>query len=127
MARILIVDDDELIRYTLRKLLESKGHSPIEAENGLEAIRVLRSKVCDVMIVDIFMPKKDGLETLREAFRVQPGIKTIAISGQGGYDDNSHLDRALHFGADGVLAKPFELKKFVLFVEKLIGSNYNDA
>ena len=122
MARILIVDDDELVCYTLRRLLETNGHEALEARDGLEGIRIFRSIPCDLMVVDIFMPEKDGFETLRVALRENPSMKTIAISGLGGYDDNSYLDRAISYGADGTLAKPFELQRFMVYINKLLGS-----
>lgn len=121
MARILIVDDDELMCYTLRKLLENNGHETLEAGDGLEGIRILRNMPCDLMVVDIFMPKKDGFETLRVAIQENPSMKTLAISGLGGYDDNTYLDRAIDYGADGALVKPFEFQRFMLYINKLLG------
>ena len=64
MARILIVDDEYMVRYTLRTILKSKSHEIIEAENGAVAMKLIRNIVFDLVILDIFMPEKDGMEVI---------------------------------------------------------------
>ena len=107
MALILIVDDDAAIRDSIAVLLEVDGHETIHAENGRQCEQTLGQGLPDLVILDIFMPERDGIETIRALRRIHPHLKILAISGGG----DSKLERSLHFarefGADEVLAKPF--------------------
>ncbi len=111
MARILIVDDEELARFTIRDFLETAGHVVDEATNGKEAIESQNADPFDLIITDILMPEKDGVETTIELKRDYPDLKIIAISGGGRTKDLDFvctiLKRAYGFGADKILAKPF--------------------
>jgi CheY-like chemotaxis protein len=84
MARILLIDDDEPVRTTLRLTLEHFGHTVIEARDGTEGLALFQHANADLVITDIVMPEKDGLEVLRELRRMHPSVKIIAISGPGG-------------------------------------------
>ena len=81
MARILIMDDEADVRDFLRRGLESAGHEVDEAIDGLEGVRQFRQNPADVVILDIFMPVKSGLEAIEELKRDYPELKIIAISG----------------------------------------------
>ena len=83
MARILVIDDEELARFTLREILEAAGHEVIEASNGNEGTAFQRANPCDVVITDMIMPEKEGLETIVELKGEYPDLKIIAISGGG--------------------------------------------
>jgi len=107
MARILVVDDEELARFTLRDILESAGHKVEEADNGKEAIAIQNGNPFDLIITDIIMPEKEGIETIAELKRDYPDIKIIAISGGGRTKNLDFLTLAGEFGANMVLAKPF--------------------
>lgn len=107
MALIMIVDDDPHIRMALRRIIESIGHSTIEAGNGQDAIEMFQEFRPDLVITDIFMPEVDGIETIRAIRRCQPGARVIAMSG-GHFDgDWNHLGSVVVLGADLALAKPF--------------------
>jgi CheY-like chemotaxis protein len=82
VARILVVDDDEIVRLLLRTVLERRGHSVIEAENGDEGLRCYRSAPADLVITDIQMPGMDGLQMIKELRSAFPTVKIIAISGE---------------------------------------------
>ena len=81
MARILVVDDDQDMRKLLRKTLEKAGYEVVEAPDGVKATRVYQQNPADIIITDIFMPEKEGLELIQEVKRNFPGAKIIAISG----------------------------------------------
>ena len=106
MLRVLIIDDDELVRLSVRKLLEIKGFDVRVAESGLAGVKIVRSDKIDIMITDIFMTDKDGLEVIREVREGYPNIKIIALSGGGLVDTESVLQSAKDLGADRCLPKP---------------------
>ena len=83
MSRILIIEDEESIRKMLKKLFEISGHSVLEAPDGETGCQIYRNEKPDIIITDIFMPEKEGLETIKEIKRDFPDIKIIAISGGG--------------------------------------------
>ncbi len=107
MARILVVDDEELARFTLCEILEGAGHDVTEASNGNEAIERQRGQPFDLVVTDIIMPEKEGVETIIELKRDYPDLKIIGISGGGRSRNMDFLKLAEEFGADAVLAKPF--------------------
>ena len=120
MAKILVVDDEELVRQMLRHTLEYAGFEVQEAENGLEAIEKHKNNPADLIIIDIIMPEKEGIETIIEIRRAYSDIKLIAISGFG--EDSPYLMMAKHLGADFILDKPFSsddlLKKVKILLER---------
>ncbi len=79
-ARILLIDDDEAVRAPLRKMLELGGYEVEEAANGKEGLEKYHEKPADVVIVDIFMPQKSGLEVIQELVKDYGKVKLIAIS-----------------------------------------------
>jgi len=113
MGRILIVDDEEITRFTLREILEVSGYSVTEARNGKECIDLQKISPFDLIITDILMPEKDGIETIIHLKRDYPGIKIVAISGGGNMDINEALKFAQEFGADRILAKPFSDEQLI--------------
>ncbi len=107
MARILIIDDEELARFTVRDILEGQEHEVEEAANGQEGVDLHASKPFDLVITDIIMPEKEGVETIIELRKDNPDLKIIAISGGGRTRNMDFLQLAKKYGADKVLAKPF--------------------
>lgn len=107
MARVLIVDDELTVRYALRSALENAGHAVTEACDGAQALSVLSIKPIDVVVIDIIMPKKEGMETIVEIRQDYPSAKVIAISGGGRNRNFDFLEMAQVFGVHGVLKKPF--------------------
>ncbi|MFC1673240.1 response regulator [Pseudomonadota bacterium] len=121
MARILVVDDEELVRFALCTILEDNGHEVEEAANGNECLEVLKkAPAFDIAIVDIFMPEKEGTETILELRRDYPDLKLIAISGGGQTGDLSYLKVAKTFGADMILPKPLTESDVVIAVNSLL-------
>ncbi|MDY6952940.1 MAG: response regulator, partial [Thermodesulfobacteriota bacterium] len=120
-ARILVIDDDVQIRRMLRKLLEGTGYEVTEAPDGRQGISLYRQDPCDLVITDIIMPDKEGLETIRELRRDFPHVKIVAISGGGRASPDEYLHMAKSFGAKRTLAKPFDQKELLEAVQELVG------
>ncbi|MDX9860783.1 MAG: response regulator [Rhodospirillales bacterium] len=121
MANILVVDDEELVRFSVCQILEGAGHAVKEAADGVEAIALLADNAFDLMITDIVMPRKEGMETISEAKQMRPDLRVIAISGGGPVGQFHYLDLAKQFGADMVLAKPFKKQELIAMIDALIG------
>src|SRR5476651_904752 len=81
MARILVIDDDLAIRSVLLLLLERQGYQTVVAENGRSGLSILEAGDVDLLIIDIFMPEMDGLETIRRVRQISPALPIIVISG----------------------------------------------
>jgi CheY-like chemotaxis protein len=105
---VLIVEDHADLRRYLRLVLEAAGYSVREAANGREALVVQGEQRADVLITDIFMPERDGLETIDEFKRAFPDTVIIAMSGRTTSPRPNYLYAAREFGAHATLAKPFD-------------------
>lgn len=119
MGAILIVDDDGNLRKMISKGLARLGYQPMEAENGIIALDVLRENEVSVIIMDLIMPEKGGIETLMEVHDRYPDIKLIAISGKVETDSDSIKGIAEQFGVDAVFPKPFEIFDLLKKVQEL--------
>jgi two-component system, chemotaxis family, chemotaxis protein CheY len=120
MARILVVDDNEQMRRTLRRMLESAEHSVTEAADGRAALKLYVAESPDLVITDIIMPEREGIETIREMRRMAPDAKIVAISGS---DIGVTLDllwMARELGADAALRKPFRAAELLEVVSALL-------
>lgn len=122
MADIVIADDEKLYRHLLKNFLESEGHQTRLAENGLEALDLLYSKMPDLLVTDIIMPQKEGLELIIELRKAKRNLKIIAISGGvNSYSGNfCYLDTALKLGADKVILKPFSKQDILGLVHEVL-------
>ncbi len=120
-ARILVIDDDELIRDTLRDVLEEAGYRVVEARDGAMGVRKHKANPCDLVITDIIMPEKEGLETIVELKRDYPQLRIIAVSGGGRVQKFDFLSLAEQFGADRILQKPFKNTELLETVRTLLG------
>ena len=121
MAKILIIDDDNQFRVMLRIMLENAGYKDIEeAENGHTGMKLIRNGNFDLVITDIIMPDKEGIETIMEIRKDFPAIKIIAMSGGGKISADSYLVMAGHLGAGRTLTKPFQYSELVEAVRELL-------
>jgi CheY-like chemotaxis protein len=120
MSRILIIDDEIVIRKVVRKILERAGHEVIDAENGLVGIELYRQYQPDLVITDLIMQVKGGLETIAELRAEFPTVKIIAISG-GSLDVGKSLTMAMQRGALGTLRKPFSVEELRRLVDQVLG------
>jgi DNA-binding response OmpR family regulator len=120
MARVLLVDDDHALRGAVRVVLEGAGYEVIEAADGDAGLRLYREQGADVVLVDVFMPERDGLEMIRALRVAIPRPKIIAMSGGGriGFDDV--LTAAAAFGAARTLRKPFAPSELLTAIRDLL-------
>ncbi len=108
VAAILLIDDDSGVRSIVRAMLERMGHDVLTAADGNEGLDVFRRYRAEIVITDLLMPFKEGLETIRELRQLAPDLLVLAISGGGRtLSAERVLDLARSLGADGVLEKPF--------------------
>lgn len=120
MACILVIDDDAATRRLILRALAAGKHKVIEAENGDQGLKLVAEHKPDLIITDILMPQKEGIETMREVHEIAPGTKIIAISGGGISHNLMFLDVAKAFGADAVIAKPFRPAELIETVERVL-------
>ena len=120
MAKILVIDDDELVRTTIKAALELADYEVVEAVDGQEGVNTFQTGGFDLVITDIIMPEKEGIETIIELRQHDPAVKIIAISGGGRTSNQIFLDVAKKFGAVDVLAKPFTPKQLVAMIQKVL-------
>lgn len=123
MAHILIIDDEEMVRFTLREILESTNHDVTEADDGIRANKIFETNIFDLVITDIVMPDKEGLETIREFKKLRPDIPIIAISGGGRFRTDAYLKFAKELGADRTLNKPFTDEDLLALVESCLAGH----
>jgi YesN/AraC family two-component response regulator len=120
MAKILLIDDDPSILMMLKKMLEKEGHTVEVANNGREGLEKIESCSPDLLVTDIVMPEKEGLELIFYLRKKKPGLKIIAISGGGRFSYEGYLTSAKYFGANRVFQKPLDRKEFVQSVSDLL-------
>ncbi len=107
MTKILVIEDEDSFRNVLVKMLTKAGYEVRQAGDGNQALTVCEEFKPDLVLTDIIMPDKEGLETIQELMEVSPGIKIIAMSGGGRFGPDSYLPLAEKLGAKATLQKPF--------------------
>ena len=125
MARILIIEDDNVLRFTLSDFLKESNHEVVEASNGEEGLRYFREAPSDIVITDIFMPVKEGLSTIKEIRADNPDCKIIAMTGGGKTNFGNDLcidvlEAAKKLGALQTFKKPFRFSKMADTINELI-------
>ena len=120
MPQILVVDDSEEFRHMLRNVLEGAGYGVQDAPNGKAALQLYRQQPSDLIITDLVMPEKEGLETIVEFRRIRGAVKIIAISGGDRIGASNNLAMAQKLGADRTLAKPFTPPQILDAVAQLL-------
>lgn len=125
MARVLIIDDNDQVREKLREVLEYAGHEVVEASDGKDGMRFFQKDQTELVITDVLMPEKDGLETIMGLRRDFPDVKIIAISGGGRIGPDNYLRTAKLLGAQYTFTKPFKLKELLGAVRDLTGPVLN--
>jgi len=125
MARILVIDDEISVRLTIQIILKRRGHNVVLEECGRAALAVTELFSFDAIIVDIFMPGMNGLETIKALGENAPGVPIIAISGHA-FRETDHpvpdfLRMALGLGATTCLHKPFKSWELIKAVEYCCG------
>lgn len=120
MATILLIEDDEPLLALLARTLNSFGHEVVTAFDGSHGLKLVLDPVIQLVVTDVVMPGKNGIEVLIELKRLRPGIKVIAISGGGRIGAADYLSMAKHLGAAKTLQKPFSTEELEAAVRELL-------
>jgi CheY-like chemotaxis protein len=122
MPRILLIEDDDAIRELVTLMLTQEGHSVVTAANGREGLAKFQVGAFDLLITDLVMPEREGIEVLREIQGKDAALKTIAMSGGGKFGGtDTYLRLAVLLGAQTVLPKPFTRDQFMAAVSDALG------
>ena len=119
---ILVIDDDEAVRYAIRRVARDEGYTVALAADGEEGLAMVESVSPALVITDLIMPEKEGLETIRALRKRRPDLPIIAISGGGRLVGRDFLDLARKLGAVETLAKPFEPEQLVEAIQRHLGA-----
>jgi DNA-binding response OmpR family regulator len=123
VARVLVIDDEAPLRESVRAALVSAGYEVIEAADADSGLRLYREKTADLVVVDLFMPGRDGLEFIRDLRTKAPNAKIIAMSGGRFAERIDLLYAAEAFGAARTLSKPFKPEALLAAIRELLGVN----
>jgi two-component system chemotaxis response regulator CheY len=122
MKQILLIDDDAFVRVTVCAILNKSGYSVTCATNGEEGAEIFRALKPDLVITDIIMPNREGIETILLIRREHPAARIIAMSGGGRIGSADLLTMARELGADHVLRKPFDMDTLIATVRESLSS-----
>ncbi len=120
MAKILIIEDDEEVREYLESVLSRAGYECLSAPNGKAGVEIFNASPADVVITDIIMPEKDGIETIMDLRRRNSNLKVIAISGGGRAEPENYLRSAKLLGANKTMKKPFTNEEMLQAIAALL-------
>lgn len=119
MAKILIVDDNAELLSLLNQLIHREGHEVTTAKDGNQALKLAQLQAFDLVITDLIMPEKEGVETILALRRLYPGIRIIAMSGGGSHlSARNTLGIASSLGVSATLAKPFSIAELLTAVAR---------
>jgi DNA-binding response OmpR family regulator len=119
MALVLVIDDEPLMRHLMRRTIEEAGHQVVEAPDGEVGMRLFADRRPDLVVTDIYMPNKEGIQTIREMRACEADIPILAVSGGGGISLD-FLWMARELGATEALAKPFRQEVFLSAIDRLM-------
>jgi DNA-binding response OmpR family regulator len=123
LARILIMDDEEEIRSIIKRALTMAGHDVVEAEDGAVGTRLFEASHFDLVVTDLLMPEKEGIETILELRENHPDLRILVVSGGMAGDRLGPLGDAVALGADAALPKPFTISELVEAVNGLLSKD----
>jgi len=119
VTRILVVDDEPVVRKLIRDTLKGRGYELGFAGNGVEALEELDARPYDLLLTDVVMPEMEGFELLKRAKKRDPGLRVIILTG---FSREHDISDFLLYGADEYLTKPFQVQELVSAVEQVLGS-----
>ena len=122
MPRILVIDDEQLLRSTVVMILTRAGFTVEEASDGQAGIAMFHKNPPDIVLTDIFMPNRDGIEIIKELKHSSPQTKIIARTGGGHLRMMEIASAAQVLGADHVLNKPFDSESLLAAINVVLGS-----
>jgi len=120
MAKILVIDDDTLVRAVLTSILEQVGHTVLTAEDGLRGMAMFHEERPDLVITDLVMPEQQGIQTLAKIRGEDPNAKVIVMSGSGRIGDTDFLAEAQALDANDIVAKPFDPEDLLRSVSRCL-------
>jgi DNA-binding response OmpR family regulator len=118
--QILVIEDDFAVRELILQTLSKAGYQVIAAGDGVEGLNLFREKNPALVITDIVMPQKEGLQTIIELRQQSPDVKVIAMSGGGRYCNADYLKLAKKFGARRTVSKPFMRDEMLAAVKEVL-------
>jgi len=118
--KILLIDDDDIVREMFTEMLEYEGFVVHSAENGLKGLALYNSMSFDLIITDIIMPEKEGIETISAIRKNDKKTPIIAISGGGRIKSECYLEIAKTLGANYIFSKPVKMKEFLNSVSECL-------
>ena len=127
MARILIIDDEVLIRLDIRQMVEQAGHEAVEAESGEHGVALQSESPADFVICDMIMPDKHGIEAISEIMLNDPDVPVIAISGGAMLGNTDYLPIARRLGVRRILDKPFGMSQLLAAIRDCLDENPPDT
>ncbi|OEU44916.1 MAG: hypothetical protein BBJ60_11980 [Desulfobacterales bacterium S7086C20] len=119
--KVVVIDDNAEIRHVIELKLRTHGYKVITAANGKEGLNLIKSKQPDVVITDIVMPEKEGIEVITEVRRDFPNVKIIAMSGGGLIGPHEYLSWTKMMGVQRTFTKPFAINEILEAVNELVG------
>ena len=122
MARILVVDDDQVLRNIMARHLSAHGYEVVTAAGGMEALKILDTLTPDLMTLDIGMPGMNGYEVCR-IIRKESPVKSLPILIISGNTHPEDQTKAFEMGADKYITKPFEMTEVLLAIKTLLDRN----
>ena len=120
MAEILVIDDEDFVRERIRSTLEENGHNISEAEEGEQGMKLIKEKKFDIILLDVNMPKKGGIQTLMEISKSYSNLKIVIISGKVPHDSDAFFKLIKQYGASDIVFKPFTKDQLIEVVNKQI-------
>jgi DNA-binding response OmpR family regulator len=120
MARILVIDDYEPFRASVKDLLEANGYDVAVAVDGEDGIRQFELQPFDLVLCDVFMPKKEGMETIRDLRQISVGTPIISVTGRSDAFETDFLRMTRELGATRGITKPFEVDEFLALVRRCL-------
>jgi len=120
MPTIIIADDDDQLRTMLSQIFEVENYTVIEAQNGQQAIDYIRNNTVDLLITDLIMPEKEGIETINELKRVSPELPIFAMSGGSMTNSEVYLQIAQKLGVSQTFLKPFDINEMLEAVKLIL-------
>ena len=113
LKRVLVIDDEALARELIRRILEKEGYEIAEAVNGEQGVESFKGRPCDLVITDLIMPVKNGINTILEIRQLVPDLPILAVSGGGAIAKERYLNAAGYIDGVTTLAKPFTRQQLV--------------
>ena len=121
MKQILVVDDEASVRLVIRDVLEADGYAVSEAADGEDAFRQIKTQPVDLIVTDLVMPNKNGIDLILELKKEYPNAPVLAISGGGGISGRfDYLKVAELVGAKNIMSKPFDIADLRLTVARML-------